>query len=234
MKAIVILFLSTLVLRESNSIAVSELVDIGYIAKDVVISLAKIWKLVDKNYDTFGNRFEGKLLRGVQNVNEKLNDLSERFEAQGTQTLMTVIQDLPHKMRLELKLNDLVDYLVRVHVIYRNMDRYLNSSDIEQHTLEDFAKSVTSHDPSSVMSLLERIHAFVVPIGAGLHSSDLINTLKELSEVSWMLRKSEIVFQAFHKKELSLSTLPRGFRCPTPRKPKADKAKTSVYAYNFI
>lgn len=191
--SIISIFLLITTIGSNSALPISEIIDIAQVAKDVIISLAKIWKIIDRNYDTPGNRFEGVLMRSVKNVNEQLNQLSEKIEATGTSTLMTVMRDLPQRMRLELKLNDLIDYLVRIHVNYRNLQNYIEDPDIEQHTLEDFSKSVVSHDLSSVLSLLERIHAYIVPIGYGLHNSDLINLLKDMSQVSHELLQKKLI-----------------------------------------
>lgn len=66
---------------------------------------------------------------------------------------------------MELRLNDLLDYLTRIDVLHKyKFQQYVNGREnFERLTLEDFAKSVVSHDPSSIYNLMERIHAFIMP-----------------------------------------------------------------------
>lgn len=169
----------------SLSIAGNEVIDIISIGKDVLLSLAKIARLIDSKHDTIiSNQFEGQILRSMKNVNDKLYEISEKLEGPGTRSLVNILNNLPQRIRLELKLNDLIDYLTRIHITYEYMVIYTsNETDIEEQTLEDFAKSVVSHDSSSTLSLMERIHSYVVPIGYGLHSSGLIQLLNEITEV---------------------------------------------------
>lgn len=182
----VFLFLSAITLRTSSlAISGNEVIDIIMIGKDVLLSLAKIWRLIDHKHDTIiSNQFEGQVLRGMRQIHNTLYDISEKLEVSGTKSLANILSNLPQRIRLELKLNDLIDYLTRIHINYEYMEIYTsNETDIEEHTLEDFAKSVVSHDSSSTLSLMERIHSYVVPIGHGIHSSGLIQLLQEITEV---------------------------------------------------
>nr|CAI5866846.1 unnamed protein product [Callosobruchus analis] len=87
----------------------------------------------------------------------------------GTQTISKTLHLLPERIRLELRLNDLQDYITRTNVIYRHFRNYADKQqEYEQLTLKDFAKYAVSHDSSSVASLLERIHAFVQPSARSL------------------------------------------------------------------
>lgn len=97
-----------------------------------------------------------------------------------------VLRSLPHRVRLELRLNDLINYITSIDVKYRHFQNYVkNRSEIERLTLEDFAKHVVSHDSTSVTSLVERIHAFVAPNGRGITNTGLIELLSKSLEVSF-------------------------------------------------
>lgn len=99
--------------------------------------------------------------------------------------MTTILHTLPERVRLELRLNDLLDYLTRMDTNYRRMQKYgTEQKDYERVTLEDFARSVISHDPSSVVNLVERIYAFVVPKGQGITNSGLFQLLGTNMQVS--------------------------------------------------
>lgn len=95
-------------------------------------------------------------------------------------------------MRLELRLNDLQDYITRVHISYSRMQHYVRAAHkYEQLTMEDFAGKMISHDLNSVVSLIERIHAFVAPQDEGYINSGILEMLaKTFEEVSPSTKKN--------------------------------------------
>lgn len=98
--------------------------------------------------------------------------------------MSTILHSLPERVRLELRLNDLLDYITRMEANYRRMQNYgTEEKDYERLTMEDFAQSVISHDPSSVVNLVERIHAFVVPHRRGITNSGLFGLLANAMQV---------------------------------------------------
>lgn len=103
--------------------------------------------------------------------------------------MTTILHNLPERVRLELRLNDLLDYLTRMGTNYRRMQKY-SKEEYERLTLEDFAKSVISHDASSVVNLVERIHAFVVPSARGISNTGLFELLATSIQVGWNIENS--------------------------------------------
>lgn len=96
-----------------------------------------------------------------------------------------ILHNLPDRVRLELRLNDLLDYITRMDVMYKSFDNYASrKNDFERLTLEDFAKTAVSHDSNSVNNLIERIHALFVPNKRGLSDSGLMRLLQSSLEVS--------------------------------------------------
>lgn len=178
-----------------NSISLTEVLDVFTVAKDVAINLAKTWNLVNdfthENYDApaFLESREKKLLNRMNTVNSRLQELSKRFDAVGSQTMNVILRNLPARIRLELKLNDFRDYVTRIDVAHRRMENYANNSEeIEKHTLEDFAKNVVSHDSSSVLSLLERIFSFVVPpMSIGVPDSGILGSIESFMKVMYFV-----------------------------------------------
>lgn len=115
----------------------------------------------------------------------KILQSKKSFFVLGTSTIAMVLHTLPDRVRLELRLNDLLDYITRMDVNYRSFQNYVkDQSELERLTLENFAKHVTSHDSSSISSLAERIHAFIAPSNRGITNTGLIELLLKSLKVS--------------------------------------------------
>lgn len=193
MVKVFVLTLTIILSWATFSATLNSALDVITVGKDVIISLNKIWKLVDTDYEMFGNKFEGQLLRSIKTVNQKLDSMNQQYDDAGIQTLHLMMH-LPRTIRIELKLNDLVDFVTRINLNYRYFGEYTkNESEIERHTLEDFATLAVSHDPGSTISLLERIHAFIVPYGRGISSSGLLNLIKESNQVGEKIPPSLLI-----------------------------------------
>lgn len=191
-KFLYILLLATaLWTKPSETLVISEALDIIKVAKDVVITAAKAWNMIDEHADfseiplPLVDKTERKLFNKMEIINEKLSQLSADIDAVGTQTISTVLRSLPERVRLELRLNDLLDYKTRLDVTYRHLQQYMTYKDeIERITLEDYALSIVSHDPDSARNLVERIHSFVVPMGKGISDTGLLKMLEKSLQVS--------------------------------------------------
>lgn len=160
-------------------------------AKDVVVTAAKAWNMIDEHADfsevplPLVDKTERKLFNKMEIINEKLARLSNQVDTVGTQTISTVLRNLPERVRLELRLNDLLDYKTRLDVTYRHLQQYMTYKDeIERITLEDYAMSIVSHDPDSARNLVERIHSFVVTNGKGIADTGLLKLLGKSLQVS--------------------------------------------------
>nr|CAI5866847.1 unnamed protein product [Callosobruchus analis] len=172
------IFLASLLclsIGSSSGIGANDVLDIIKVAKDVALVLAKAWNIVDPHVDfsevplPLIDKTESKLFGKIAVITGKLDQLADNVESVGTQTISKTLHLLPERIRLELRLNDLQDYITRTNVIYRHFRNYADKQqEYEQLTLKDFAKYAVSHDSSSVASLLERIHAFVQPSARSL------------------------------------------------------------------
>nr|CAI5866844.1 unnamed protein product [Callosobruchus analis] len=191
------IFLASLLclsIGSSSGIGANDVLDIIKVAKDVALVLAKAWNIVDPHVDfsevplPLIDKTESKLFGKIAVITGKLDQLADNVESVGTQTISKTLHLLPERIRLELRLNDLQDYITRTNVIYRHFRNYADKQqEYEQLTLKDFAKYAVSHDSSSVASLLERIHAFVQPSARSLDGGNdqgLLGLLgKSLEEV---------------------------------------------------
>lgn len=181
----VFLFAAVLcVVVPTQTLLISETLDIIKVAKDVVVTAAKAWNMIDEHTDfseiplPLVDKTERKLFNKMESINEKLERLSAHVDSVATQTISTVLRNLPERVRLELRLNDLLDYKTRLDVIYRHLQQYMTYKDeIERITLEDYAMSIVSHDPDSARNLVERIHSYVVPTGKGIADTGLLKLL---------------------------------------------------------
>lgn len=190
MSSLLFLVFLCLVPKQSNAV-VSDVLDIIKLAKDIVLGAAKAWSMVDEHTDfsevplPLVDKTERRLFSKMQVINSKLEQMSLQIDSVGTQTISTVLQNLPERIRLELRLNDLLDYITRMDVTHRHMSQYIAyQNEIERLTLEDYAKSIVSHDAGSVRNLVERIHAFIVPSGKGFASTGLLKLLGKSLQVT--------------------------------------------------
>ena len=61
---------------------------------------------------------------------------------------------------------------------YRAFEYYQeHNTEIERHTLEDFAQSSTSHGDGSIRSNLEELHSLIVPEGGVLGDKGILHLL---------------------------------------------------------
>lgn len=173
-------------LLPTNSVIVSldDALDIIKVGKDIVVTLAKAWDIVDDSYDfsdtptPFIEKTERKLFRKMDAIQKKMEQLNTEIHAVGMQTISGFTRYLPDRIKLELRLNDLLDYMTRLQVFYGDyLNYYMKHEDFERLTLEDFAKTVTSHGSGSVRSLVERIHAFIAPSDTGFTDSGILGPL---------------------------------------------------------
>lgn len=110
---------------------------------------------------------------------------NKKFCTIGLLTITTILHSLPDRVRLELRLNDLLDYVTRMDAYYTRFQHYIKKEkDFERLTLEDFAKNVVSHDSSSVNNLLERIYAFFVSSNRGITDTGVMSLLRNSLVVS--------------------------------------------------
>ncbi|XP_018322166.1 uncharacterized protein LOC108734901 isoform X1 [Agrilus planipennis] len=157
-------------------------------ALDVIRGVQKVWKIVEMTINEDGpmspfiDQTERKIFRKMDLIYRKLDIITDSTDAVGTQTITTILRTLPDRIKLELRVNDLLDYMTRIGVFYRNMRYYANTDDLERHTLEDFAHNVISHDGGSVRSLLERVHAFVASNDKGLTNTGILHLLSHAAQ----------------------------------------------------
>lgn len=109
---------------------------------------------------------EQKILRYVEEISRQMTTITSTVSRlNGGDSMENLLQQLPNRLKYELQRNDLANMITQINVAYNYMLNYVNDTQIERLTLEDFAMKVVSHDPGSVQSLLSRIHYLIVPEG---------------------------------------------------------------------
>ncbi|CAG9863089.1 unnamed protein product [Phyllotreta striolata] len=165
--------------------------DVIKLTKYVVEGIAKSWNIVDQKMDFSSiplpilDKTEAKLFGKLESISQKIDRLAASVDGAGTNTIAMVLHNLPDRVRLELRLNDLLNYMTRADVNFRSFQQYANQqNDFERLTLEDFARTVVSHDSNSVVNLMERIHAFIAPSGKGITDTGVLELLvKDFQEI---------------------------------------------------
>jgi hypothetical protein len=191
MRFLCVFVLATVALSPVASFGIHDALDVIGVAKDVVIWIAKAWNIIEGQVEYADVPFplldktERKLFGKIDLINSKLNQLSAQVEAVGTNTISMMLNNLPERIRLELRLNDLLNYHDLVGNSFQTMQKYTTYRDyLEKSTLKDYADNVVSHDPSSVRGMIETIYTYVVPSGKGINDRGILQLLsKSLKEV---------------------------------------------------
>jgi hypothetical protein len=191
MRFLCVFVLATVALSPVASFGIHDALDVIGVAKDVVIWIAKAWNIIEGQVEYADVPFplldktERKLFGKIDLINSKLNQLSAQVEAVGTNTISMMLNNLPERIRLELRLNDLLNYHDLVGNSFQTMQKYTTHRDyLEKSTLKDYADNVVSHDPSSVRGMIETIYTYVVPSGKGINDRGILQLLsKSLKEV---------------------------------------------------
>lgn len=107
-----------------------------------------------------------------------------------------MLNNLPERIRLELRLNDLLNHHNLVDNSFQIMQKYTkHREELEQATLKDFANSIVSHDPNSIVGMIENIFTYIVPSGKGINNRGILDLLDKSLKVI-------IHFSSFYAKKL--------------------------------
>jgi hypothetical protein len=209
MRFLCVFVLATVALSPVASFGIHDALDVIGVAKDVVIWIAKAWNIIEGQVEYADVPFplldktERKLFGKIDLINSKLNQLSAQVEAvgmstrknwdfpdlaffscEGTNTISMMLNNLPERIRLELRLNDLLNYHDLVGNSFQTMQKYTTHRDyLEKSTLKDYADNVVSHDPSSVRGMIETIYTYVVPSGKGINDRGILQLLSKSLKV---------------------------------------------------
>ncbi|XP_969643.2 uncharacterized protein LOC658141 isoform X1 [Tribolium castaneum] len=185
-------FLFTFLLSTASPAGlIGDALDIIGVAKDIVIGIAKAWNIIEDRVEFSDVPFplldktERKLFAKIDLLNTRLSQLSAQVDAVGTHTISMMLNNLPERIRFELRLNDLLNYHDMVGNSFHTMQKYVkHRDDLEKATLKDYADSVVSHDQNSIKGMLETIYTYVVPSGQGINDRGILqllsNNLKEI------------------------------------------------------
>ncbi|KAB7498385.1 hypothetical protein Anas_02406 [Armadillidium nasatum] len=104
-----------------------------------------------------------KLLAMFEIITLRLEQIQRGVE--GTETsLLSLTRGLPHMVRWEIALDTLEGYMKPINNLYHRFSYYQkHKMSVENHTLLDFAESVTSHSTVSIQALMANIHSMIAP-----------------------------------------------------------------------
>lgn len=140
---------------------------------------------------------EHALKNQINKVAHQIDDL-HRLEVSSTSRTLSLLQSsLPDRVALDLKLNNLKEYMRKIDVYYKRMKQYagyhtgykVNRRSIrvrrfERFTLENFATEVVAHHPNSVQSLNAHVHEYFMPGQLGIMNSNIVKSFLKLGSVS--------------------------------------------------
>ncbi|GJQ85436.1 hypothetical protein Trydic_g23862 [Trypoxylus dichotomus] len=121
---------------------------------------------------------EKKILQRISLVDQKISNMGHMIDNAKLETVYEIVNVLTRTIKVELRFNDLLQYIDDIDYAYSQMQEYAFRRDsIDRSTLEDFARSVISHSGGSVKSTMERVHRFIVPRRKFLGHSTLVDLL---------------------------------------------------------
>lgn len=158
---------------------------------DVLLKLREGKNLLDLDSQ------EHALKNQINKVAHQIDDL-HRLEVSSTSRTLSLLQSsLPDRVALDLKLNNLKEYMRKIDVYYKRMKQYagyhtgykVNRRSIrvrrfERFTLENFATEVVAHHPNSVQSLNAHVHEYFMPGQLGIMNSNIVKSFLKLGSVS--------------------------------------------------
>lgn len=146
---------------------------------------------------------ENEIIAKLNLLSAKFHLVSVAIHDVGISAITKIVQVMSKVVKTELRMNDLMQYMSIIDNNYRQLAEYAAvHEEIEHDTLEDFARSVVSHDTSSVRSVLDRIYSIVVPLEYSGFGNSLPELLHENAQVcgfylqSQTLLRTTIVFQS--------------------------------------
>lgn len=121
---------------------------------------------------------ERKILKRIEELDRKISNIGHLIDDAKLEAMSEIVSALTRTIKVELRFNDLLQFVDDVDHAYSQMQEYANRKDhIDRSTLEDFAKNIVSHHSFSVNSQLERVHRFIVPRRKFLGHSALLDLL---------------------------------------------------------
>lgn len=214
-------------------IALQGFIDIGKIgmgvAKFINIIADQVFNLSpeDMNFGSYIPMADRKLLAMFELLSRRLDQMEHGVHGVGN-SLRDLADGLQNMVRWEIALNTMEEYARPINTLYKRFRIYQNIKDeVEDHTLMDFANSIVSHGPHSVMSLMAHLHSMAAPEAAEralspLHSDSqsfaVLNDPKDVYKVSegvtrrMVLQEKLINESGFKSKPEQLSLRPSLFR----------------------
>ena len=145
-----------------------------------------------------GDNLDKELLTQYRKISARM-DTVEASIASVQSSVYTLHRSLPETIRYELRFDRLEQDINSIWSMYQMFEFYQENRDkVESATLEDFARSVTSHMEGSVMSQLNSLHSLVVPRGPSL-SRGILNTLASEVKVRYRNLEPELTILGHRK-----------------------------------
>ncbi|XP_054288862.1 uncharacterized protein LOC129004333 isoform X1 [Macrosteles quadrilineatus] len=158
-------------------ISLEDVGDIISFAHEVVIDVLQAWKLVKPFVEGEGPQHidlpiikskEKQILSRIALVTDKVEQVDKMVQSVTSASMLNLKQDIPSQIRLELRIDTLLDLISMMNFADHNFKQYADIDNgtefkIERHTLESFASFVVSHNPNSVLGILDRLHTMIHP-----------------------------------------------------------------------
>ncbi|CAH0715853.1 unnamed protein product, partial [Brenthis ino] len=163
---------------------VDEAVDVIKLGIEIGEEVLNSWDVISKPFNVSGGvelpfirRKERQILARLDQITRAINRLELDIEKNGAIARLLAKRS-GYSPRLELRLHEMADLLNRVSIADRQMREYMRiQQDLERSTLEDFAAWCVSHDAGALPSLLERVHALIVPPHKNLLGTSILQLL---------------------------------------------------------
>ncbi|PSN42087.1 hypothetical protein C0J52_13019, partial [Blattella germanica] len=171
---VVLLLMVVTIQGPANCFDLDDGIFILKLGREIVLKIGALWSGSDGDggvVPAFMKESEQEILKQIGDVSRQLSRIQEQQRLTAASIVNTLLRELPQVIRFELKMDRLVESVRIIDGLDKQFKRYIQYGydngtskwSIEQHTLENFASYVVSHDPNSIQGTLERIHTLIVP-----------------------------------------------------------------------
>lgn len=136
--------------------------------QDMIGMVTDISDLATGRHDlTAGNLFKSKTdatYAAVSKLSEQISELTETINVKVNKIMTAVLEDVPRAIQLANLMRKLIDITSRVDELYEDYVFYVKKSEIiNQFTIEEFGRAVTSHKYGDIPDLLTQAYHLFLP-----------------------------------------------------------------------
>lgn len=125
------------------------------------------------------------VLASIANVAGQITEISGILQQKMDVVLDTILDRIETEGKLQPAVRSLHTTLVRVDNLYQRFQYYSNnSSDINEYTIRNFARSITSNSEGDLPDVLDQLHGLIVPGKYSTYTESVVKLIGNHMRVS--------------------------------------------------